>query len=329
MRRLLAASAAALACLAAPAAARADKLLPPPGKVYTGVTGKHEVRSFTQEVGRAPSVFGFFTRFGGSQEYIYDAVERAGSRLMLHLSTQDGYGTPESVTPLELAEGEGDHFLLAVNARVAQWGQPTYIRLMAEMNQANNGYAAFDADGSSRGASHSTAAFRDAWRRATLVFRGGSVARIDARLRRLGLPPLDTALTALPAPPVAMAWVPQTRGTPDIPANLPRHYWPGGKYVDWVGTDFYSKYPNFPALSAFYREFRGKPFLFGEWGLWDGDDPGFVADFFDWVEDRRRVKLLVYNQGVTDGGPFRLERYPRGRRALARELRDPRYLGLP
>ena len=33
---------------------------------------------------------------------------------------------------------------------------PVYVRLMAEMNQTNNAYSAFNKDGSSRGASHST-----------------------------------------------------------------------------------------------------------------------------------------------------------------------------
>ena len=34
------------------------------------------------------------------------------------------------------------------------------------MNQTNNGYSAFDRNGRSRGPSHSTTAFRAAWRRA-------------------------------------------------------------------------------------------------------------------------------------------------------------------
>ena len=52
-----------------------------------------------------------------------------------------------------------------------------------------------------------------------------------------------------------MVWVPQTRGTPDIPAIMPRAYWPGGRYVDWIGTDFDSRFPNFHWLDDFYRAF--------------------------------------------------------------------------
>ena len=60
---------------------------------------------------------------------------------MLHISTQDGYGTPEAFTPLEIARGQGDAYLVRLNHRIAEYGEPTYIRLMAEMNQANNGYS--------------------------------------------------------------------------------------------------------------------------------------------------------------------------------------------
>ncbi|MGH2968509.1 MAG: hypothetical protein ACRDK0_05530, partial [Solirubrobacteraceae bacterium] len=48
------------------------------------------------------------------------------------------------------------------------------------------------------------------------------------RLRSLGMPPVRAGADELPVPAVSMAWVPQTRGTPDIPANMPRAYWPGG-----------------------------------------------------------------------------------------------------
>lgn len=177
-----------LLALAFPSVAAADTFEPPRGKVYSGVTGGQSVSSFKGEVGKHPSVFGFFTWWLGSSEFIYEAAERSGSRLMLHISTQDGYGTREAFTPRDIARGRGDAYLVRTNRRIAEYGQPTYIRLLAEMNQANNGYCAYNHDGTSRGRSHSTAAFKDAWRRATLILRGGPVARIDARLRGLGLP---------------------------------------------------------------------------------------------------------------------------------------------
>jgi hypothetical protein len=327
MRRL--ALAAALLGLAFPASASAETLLPPKKKVYSGVTGSKSVAPFAAQVGKHPSVFGFFTRWNGPVEYIYDAVARAESRLMLHISTQDGYGTPEAVTPREIAEGKGDPYLIKTNRRIAEYGRPTYVRFLAEMNQTNNGYCAYNRNGSSRGPSHSTAQFKQAWRRATLILRGGPVADINAELAGLGLPPLADGTADLPEPQLAMLWVPQTEGTPNTHANRARAYWPGGKYVDWVGTDFYSKFPNFTDLETFYKDFPSKPFVFGEWALWDGDDPGFVRRFFGWVNSHKRVRMLLYNQGNQADGPFRLTRYPDSRRAIKQALKRKRFLGKP
>jgi len=324
MRLVLAVAAVVIMAVAAPPAP-AESLLPPAGKVFSGMTGGQSVGLFERQTGNHPAVFGFFTKFSGANEFIFRGAEQAGSRLMLHISTQDGYGTREVVTPRGIARGDGDRYLVNLNRRIAEHGQPTYIRLMAEMNQANNGYSAFDRSGRSRGSAHSTAAFKQAWRRSALILRGGPVADVNAKLRRLGLPAVQTAAEELPRPSIAMVWVPQTRGTPDIPANMPRAYWPGGAYVDWVGTDFYSRFPNFHWLDDFYRDFPGKPFVFGEWALWGADSPGFVSQLFGWIGSHPRVRMVVYNQGALTDGPFRLNRYPRSRAALRKALSHRRF----
>jgi hypothetical protein len=328
MRRLAALTVAAAALVLAPSAAAAP-LLPPKDKVYSGVTGSTSVAKFSKQVGKRPAVFGFFHKWGGPTGYIYDAAERSRARLMLHVSTQDGYGTKEVITPRGIAQGKGDRYLIRTNKEIADYGQPTYVRFLAEMNQTNNGYCAYNRDGSSRGPAHSTKAFIAAWRRATLILRGGPVADIDVKLAKLHLPPVDTKATELPAPQVAMAWVPQTAGSPDTHANRARAYWPGAQYVDWVGTDFYSKFPNFRDLETFYADFPGKPFVFGEWAMWGADNASFVHRFFSWVNDHKRVRMLLYNQGNLNGGPFRLTHFPKSAAAIRAELKKKRFLGTP
>ena len=327
MRLFLVVLVAALALTAAPA--RAGTFTPPPGKVYTGLSGSTAPTPFTQQVGSDVAVFGVFTKWYGQNEYAFRAADEAGARLMLHVSTQDGYGTRELITPRGIARGEGDRYLLSLNRRIAEAGEPVYVRLLAEMNQANNGYSAFDRNGRSRGASHSTAAFRRAWRRSALILRGGPLAAIDAKLRALHLPPVQGAREDLPRPQLALMWVPQTEGSPPIAANAPGKYWPGGRYVDWVGTDFYSRFPNFGKLERFYDKFRGKPFVFAEWALWGADDPAFVRRFFSWIGSHRRVRMHLYNQGALTNGPFRLNRYPRSRAAIESALGNHRYLQRP
>jgi hypothetical protein len=318
-----------LATLAAAPAARADTFKPPPGKVYTGVSGGVSTQPYSGEVGKDIAVMGVFVQWDGGYNYAFRAADAAGARLMLHISTQDGYGTPERVTPRGIARGQGDGYLLRLNRRLGEEENPVYIRFLAEMNQTNNGYSAFDRNGRSRGPSHSTAAFRSAWRRATLILRGGPRAGIDAKLRALHLPPIQGGDGDLPEPQIAMMWVPQTEGSPAIKANSARAYWPGGRYVDWVGTDFYSRFPAFEKLERFYKEFKGKPFVFAEWALWGADDPGFVHRFFNWIRSHGRVRMQLYNQGGAPGGPFRLKQYPRSRKVIRAELRKPRHRGRP
>jgi hypothetical protein len=128
----------------------------------------------------------------------------------------------------------------------------------------------------------------------------------------------------------AFVWTPQTFGSPDLPRNMPRWFWPGKKFVDWVGTDFYSKFPTWSALKGFYRQFRRKPFAFGEWGVWGADDPGFVRRMLRFAHNHRRVRMLVYyNGGSLDDGegpnPFDIGKRPRSRAAFSARLRRPRF----
>jgi beta-mannanase len=125
---------------------------------------------------------------------------------------------------------------------------------------------------------------------------------------------------------VAFVWVPQTAGTPDTPANSAQAYYPGDAYVDWVGTDFSGLYPNFSGLRRFYSEHPGKPFAFGEWALWNGDNASWVDQLFSFIASDRRVRMALYNQGERANGPFRLSNYPNSRRDINRLLASPRFL---
>jgi hypothetical protein len=161
--------------------------------------------------------------------------------------------------------------------------------------------------------------FKQAWRRVVTILRGGSVSTIDAKLATLHLPPVqgEPTTASIAVSPIDFMWVPETAGTPNIPSESAASYWPGKAYVDWVGTDFYSKFPNFPGLVSFYNEFRGKPFVFGEWAMWDTNSAAFVKEFFSFIATHRRVKMILYNQGFGASSPLLLAKYP----AAAAEIR--------
>ena len=298
--------------------ASADPFAPPRGVLWHGVAGGYSPDSFAREAGREPEVFQLFAEWG-NVDWAIARGDASGARLMIHLSTNGGPGTRERVTPAQIAAGRGDAFLVRFGAKIAERGKPFYLRLMAEMNGPWNAYCAFDENGRPR-PGHSTRDFRRAWRRIALILRGGERATIDAKLGRLRMPAVTVGEGPLAKAPVALMWVPHNATALNIPANQPRAYWPGARYVDWVGTDFYGQNPNWGALEKIYRDFPGKPFVFGEWALWGRDDPAFVKRLFAFARSHRRVRMLVYNQG-RESGPFRLKRYPRGRRALRAELR--------
>jgi hypothetical protein len=295
--------------------------LPPPGKIFQGAAGQ-PVSSYVHAAGKHPAVYQEFLAWG---EYVPPITQNdqlsARSRLMIMINTRSG--SQEMITPGQIALGRGDQWLISLAGSVANRGLVTYVRLMAEMDGYWNAYCAYNQNGSPRDAAHSTTQFRRAWKRVTLIFRGGSVQHIDAVLRRLGMPRLNAGgQPTLPAGKVAMLWVPQVApGDPDVPGNQPGNYWPGRQWVDWVGTDFYSFAPNFAGLSTFYANYPGAPFVFGEYAVGEtSDDPGFIDQLFGWVASHFRVRMMIYNQGVNPTGPFRLSRFPRTSSALRRLL---------
>jgi len=121
-------------------------------------------------------------------------------------------------------------------------------------------------------------------------------------------------------------WCPETAGTPNVPSESAASYWPGSAYVDWVGTDFYSAFPNFTGLQTFYNEFRFKPFAFSEWAMWNNDSPAFVDQLFAFVKSHKRVKLMLYNNGFP-GGPLLLSKYPAAAAEIHKDVASRRYLG--
>jgi hypothetical protein len=308
----------------------ASPQLPPAGKLLQGVASGRDVSDFTARAGRAPAVWQHWIQWGDTFDYALDRSEAAGARLMLHVSTAAAQNRPGRISPGAIARGEGDAWLVALNQTLARHGGPTYVRLMGEMNNCDLAYSSHDCSGRRRDADHAASRFKQAWRRAVLVVRGGDVAAISARLVRLGMPPLRTSEAVLDEPPVAFVWSPMTGGSPMIGALRPAAFWPGGAYVDWVGTSFYSRFPNFHFLEPYYRQFAdryGKPFAFAEWAMWGTDDPAFARRLFAWVRSHPRVRMMVYNQGHDPAGPFRLRRYPRSASVVRRALASSRFAG--
>ena len=325
------------ACAIAPAEAR--KLYrPPPNKIFFGVTDTGDAagfRHFANAVGKHPPIIETYHPWGNSLSEASPRWHSVHARPILHISTVDGDGN-EVITPRAIARGLGDGYLLRLNRSFARQRLPAYIRPLGEPNRCLNAYAGVDCAGNVRGGAYAQKWYRQAFRRIFVLLRGGGRrSRINERLRRLGMPRMNRRNgpepRRLPRAPVALIWSPLPAGSPEVSANLPGRYYPGDGWVDWVGTDFYSRYPYWGDLRRFYRNYsakRNKPFALTEWGLWGADRPGFVRRLFQFMRNRRRARMLVYYQDFGAPNEFRIQGYPNSRKAFLRRVDTRRFPAL-
>ncbi len=307
MRKLAPVAVAALA-FAVPAAAAAMPVLGikgDPGRFQT-LTGqnsqvRHVIVGWGQGAGWGSSFTALFQQLGGTP--------------MIGLGTR-GKDGKEAITPQQIAQGKGDAYFVALNAAVNAWAQPIYIRPFGEMNGYWNAYSAYTKSGAVK-PGHQTAWFRKAFARVYLIVHGGAAADINAKLTRLGLPPLaGSDLPENPMPDTRVIWNPQGFGDPDIPGNSAQAYYPGDAYVDVVGDDIYDirGKAEWDAAAALYKAHPKKPFSFPEWGLWGVDDPVFVKTMGTFVRTHKRTEMLAYFDAVP-GSVFDLATKPASRAA--------------
>ena len=323
-----------LACAIAPAEAR--KLYrPPANKIFFGVTDTGDVngfRTFANAVGKHPPVIETYHPWGNTLSEASPRWHALRVRPILHISTIDGDGN-ELITPRGIAKGLGDGYLLRLNRSFARQDLRAYVRPLGEPNRCLNPYAGVDCAGQVRGGAYSHKWYRRAFRRMYLLLHGGARRRkINDRLERLGMPGIRRRAgrepRRLPEAPVALIWSPLPGGSPEVSANLPGRYYPGDPWVDWVGTDFYSRYPYWGDLRRFYRQYaarRDKPFALTEWGLWGSDRQGFVRRLFKFMRNRRYARMLVYYQDFGAPNEFRIQGYPSSRKVIYRRLDSRRF----
>lgn len=348
-RPVLALALATAALALGPAGAGAKSFTPPNGKSFHGVSETGNIdhfRAFVDETRTHSAVQQSFFHWGvplgtgALQRY-----RQGRTRGVLSLSTAPG-GRPEVISPRAVAQGRGDDYILSLNNAISTSKQIVYIRLFPEMNGHWNPYSAFNVDGSRRGKSHSTKSFREAWRRFAIIVRGGKRKRVNTRLRRLKMPRILRAKSErdnvydrfgvpkrLPQPKVALQWVPQTSGSPNVRGNQPKDYWPGGNYVDWVGADAYAKFSNstlWNNLNSFYRRYDDHPFVIGEYAPWDGDPAGaFTRQMFDWAQSHGRTRMLIYFRSVNPTNIFNIGFYPEARDVLREKIASGRFMAVP
>ncbi len=344
------------------------KFEPPDGSVLSGVTAdqqpgdsvdlaKQKWDDWTRLMGGKPTNIshtfeGFDTWFG----YDYDVATARGA--MPLISWQTGSTAPKTIAQAgNTSSGKPTDQIILQNAKLSvDYGKPAFVRVDQEMNAHWFQWSSYNSDGTRRASGPED--FRNMWRRMAIVFDGGTVRDINARLAAHGMPPLDADVKFptwmnmpsttdpnayfQPASNVAFVYNPvDAPGIPDVAGNRWLDYYPGDEYVDWVGQTTYNATWNatmeqrFKWLSAFYEEFsvkRGKPYMLGEWGLEPkansgfGDNPAYIGDVLDWAKARPKVKALVYFSVNESKGDYRLSSYPDSAEALSEGLSHPDFL---
>lgn len=333
LRRTLLAVAVAVAVLAPAAEARGALLLPPGSKIFSGVTdtgNPQGVHDWAQAVGRYPPVMETYHPWGNSLDRAMPRWREVRTRPMLHITTAQDDGT-EVITPRGIAFGWGDDYLLYLNRQFSQERFPAYIRPMGEPNRCLNPYAAVDCAGDPRPNEYASRWYRRAFQRMYLLLHGGrSKAVINGWLERAGLPPIrdreETAPPRLPKAPISVIWSPLPGGSPRARGNFPAYFYPGDRFTDWVGTDFYSRYPHWRDLNRFYIRFahrRLQPFALTEWGLWGEDAPLFTRRVIAWVLRRRLARMMVYYQDFGTTNEFRIQNFPQSAGVISRWISRP------
>jgi hypothetical protein len=332
----LALAATALALLfAAPAGALS--LVPPKPDVMLGVSDQgstEDYEHFTELTGKHSALLETYFSWGNSFNKAFERWRETQTRPIVHISTQNAQTLEEIITPEQIARGDGDEYLLQINQFFASHNLPAYIRPLGEPNRCLNPWSGVECDGTLKGGEYSALWYKEAFRRISAIVRGGltseqlNVTLVD----ELGLPPLNRVKgpppTSLPLAPVSIIWSPLPAGSPRVKGNFPGNYWPGGRWVDWVGTDFYSKYPVWEDLNHFYEgaQWKNKPVAITEWAVQEKDEPNFVKQLISWIVRHKRVQMLDYYQGFGPGNTYELALYPQSLNQYRQKIRRANFL---
>jgi hypothetical protein len=246
--------------------------------------------------------------WGSRYSYFLDSL---GDRPHIAMKTK---GRAGAISTKAIALGQGDGHLTGLAQAIADSGKPVILRPLGEMNNELNVYCACRG-----GSANSTAWYRRAFARISIVMHGGSAAAMTAKLRALGMPGVSVDIPPNPYPHMTVVWNPLAVGVPDVRGNSFRDYYPGGRYFDAYGNDYYDfgTYA-FVRTNDLYNAYPGKPFVIPEWGM-AIDDPGFVRAFADFVSGHPRVKFIGFFNGAT-GGQFDLGRKPKSLAAYKRYI---------
>lgn len=316
-------------------AGAAEVLEPPDGSRYSGVSTPDQRAAMDSflEVSGQPSV-AIANRFAGKnltniRWLLDDFGDMDAIGMVSWFNFQGEYSsTAPGGSSASVARGDIDASIVARAGEIRAYGRPLFVRMNWEMNGTWFAFSPYTSSGTLR-AGNEPAHYVAAWRRTVEIFRGGTRADINARLRALGQPDLNAAVagsTFTATDNVAWVWCP-AKETKFQDRQSVHAFYPGDTYVDWVGVDWYGYGPHDEGHHAtvagapqganeIYDRYSGpashaeKPFVLAEWGVRDYDRDAWTADMFAWIAARPQVKAQLYFNVFAADGNSRLEDHP-------------------
>ena len=262
----------------APAAGPLPVHLPHAPESYIGVYSPEApdsyagVTAFKTATGVTPDVAMYYSGwFEGFQTRFAAAAARQGAVPLVQIN-------PDNIKLASIAAGKYDGFLTKYASEVRTYRHPVILSFGHEMN--GNWY--------SWGYRHtSPAAFVAAWRHIVTIFR------------------------AIGASNVTWLWTVNIMDTQHGRIPAPGPWWPGSKYVTWVGIDgYYLKSPwtfapMFGPTIAKVREFTRAPILIAETGAGPiAGQPAKIADLFAGIRTYGLLGFVWFDTTDNKGQQF-------------------------
>lgn len=281
--------------------------LPPPGKVYVGVS---EIgTSYAQFLKTAGlprvAIADVFTAPNEDVHGILEHFAPTGPAAMI------SWDFPGNGTMASIADGRYDSYIKRVAAEARKYARPLFIRLDWEFNGHWYPWSAQTRSGQLR-KGNSPSEYVAAWRHVVRLF--GS------------------------APNATFVWCPTLYHVVHSTRFQVSAWYPGNAYVGWIGLDSYLgsanwKYMQFgpAALDADYAFAKAhhKPVMIAEWALsrpGPGDSPSLVSLFWNWMKSHPLVRAELWFNFDSSSAQHKLIDFPRSARELRGLLQQPSVL---
>jgi hypothetical protein len=238
------------------------------------VNGLHQLNDFQGRIGRKLAVVLLYSHW--TDEFPRNDVAAINANGSIPLITWEPWINDPAGNLTAIAAGTHEKFVHDFVQTAKEWGKPLLLRFAHEMN--GNWYPW---DGAHNGGAAAAERYQKAW-----LYIYNVKEKLGARN-------------------IQLVWCPNNLDLPAEKWNQSGAYFPGDKYVDWIGMDGYNwgynGWQSFPEVfTPIYRKLTSlseKPLLIGEFASAEqgGSKAQWISEAFSQLSDRfSRVKLFCW-----------------------------------